>query len=115
MRILRGGEMSYSEEIQKWIKRSNRKDAKLISTEGCTYNIVYFDKGKARVGTLRDGMYCRYGVSCRGAMHSTDRMSLWQSGPGTCTEGDVKIMQDYLEGESDLPDFDFGSIKNLNW
>lgn len=36
--------MSYSEEIQKWIKRSNRKEAKLISTEGAVYNIVYFDK-----------------------------------------------------------------------
>lgn len=105
----------YSEEIKKWIKRSNRKEAKLISVEGCTYNIVYFDKGKVRVGVLRDGMYCRYGISCRGAMYSQDPMSLWQSGPGACTEKDVKIMQAYLSGESELPDFDFGSIKELKW
>lgn len=103
----------YSEEIKQWIKKSNRKEAKLISIEGCTYNIVYFDKGKARVGAVRDGMYCRYGISCRGAMHSQDPMSLWQSFAGSCTQADVKIMQDYLAGTSPLPDFDFGSIKDM--
>ena len=105
----------YGEDIQKWIKRSNRKSAKLISIEGCVYNIVYFDKGKARVGVLRDGMYCRYGISCRGAMYSEDPMSLWQSGPGACSLYDVTVMQEYLAGTCELPDFDFGSIKGLKW
>lgn len=106
---------TYSEEIQKWIKRSNRKQAKLISTEGCVHNIVYFDKGKARVGVVRDGMYCRYGVSCRGAMYNADPMSLWQSGPGSCTQADVQIMTDYLNDTCSLPDFDFGSLKEMEW
>lgn len=105
----------YSEEIQKWIKRSNRKNARLIRTEAGKHHIVYFDKGKARVGVVDDGMYCRYGVSCRGAMYSTDQMSLWQSGPGSCTQADVQIMTDYLNGTCTLPDFDFGSIKGMKW
>ncbi|RVD77037.1 hypothetical protein [Pseudomonas koreensis] len=106
---------AYSEDIQKWIKRSNRKAAKLIRTESGKHHIVYFDKGKARVGVVADGMYCRYGVACRGAMYSTDPMSLWQSGPGACTQADVQIMVDYLSDTSALPDFDFGSIKELKW
>lgn len=102
-------------DIQKWIKRSNRKGAKLIRTEGDVHHIVYFDKSKVRVGVVRDGMYCRYGITCRGAMYSTDPMSLWQSGPGACTQEDVQIMADYLNEASTLPDFDFGSIKDLKW
>jgi len=105
----------YGEDIQKWIKRSNRKAAKLVRTEDGKHHIVYFDKGKARVGVVEDGMYCRYGVSCRGAMYSVDPMSLWQSGPGSCTQEDVQIMTDYLSGTSTLPNFDFGSIKDLKW
>lgn len=106
---------AYSEDIQKWIKRSNRKAAKLIGTECGRHQIVYFDKGKVRVGTVEDGMYCRYGISCRGAMYSTDPMSLWQSGPGSCSQYDVQVMTDYLNDNCSLPDFDFGSIKNLRW
>jgi len=106
---------NYNEDIQKWIKRSNRKAAKLIRTNDGKHHIVYFDKGKARVGVVHDGMYCRYGISCRGAMYSTDPMSLWQSGPGSCTAEDVKVMQDYLHGSSNYPDFDFGSIKGMKW
>jgi hypothetical protein len=106
---------TYNDDIQKWIKRSNRKAAKLINHEDGKYRIVYLDKGKVRVGVVRDGMYCRYGVSCYGAMYSTDPMSLWQSGPGACTQGDVQIMTDYLNDTSALADFDFGSIKELTW
>ncbi|AZD86571.1 hypothetical protein F2A37_16710 [Pseudomonas chlororaphis] len=102
-------------DIQNWIKRSNRKAAKLIKSSLGAHDIVYFDKGKVRVGTLQDGMYCRYGISCRGAMVSADPMSLWQSGPGACTREDVQIMTDYLNGTSSLQDFDFGSIKDLKW
>lgn len=105
--------MNEKDEIAQWVKKSNRKNAKLISTEGCTYNIVYFDKGKVRVGSVRDGMYCRYGISCRGAMYSEDPMSLWQSFAGSCNQVDVKIMQDYLAGTCNLPGFDFGSIKDM--
>lgn len=106
---------NYSDEIKKWIKRSNRKAAKLIRTESGKHHIVYFDKGKVRVGVVHDGMYCRYGISCRGAMYSADPMSLWQSGPGACTQADVQIMADYLSDTSSLPDFDFGSINGLEW
>lgn len=103
------------DDIQKWIKRSNRKQARLISTEGCVYKIVYFDKGKVRLGYARDGMYCRYGISCIAAMYSADPMSLWQSKPGLCTQQDVRTMIDYLGGECRLPEFDFYSIKDLRW
>lgn len=105
----------YSEDIQKWIKRSNRKKAKLVCTEGRHHYIVYFDKGKARVGFVSDGMYCRYGITCYGAMPNTDPFYCWQSEPGACDESDVKVMTDYLNGECELPDFDFGSVKELKW
>lgn len=104
-----------NEEIQKWIKRSNRKKAKLVRTEGAIHYIVYFDKGKARVGTVSDGMRCRYGINCYGAMPNTDPFYCWQAEPGACDETDVQVMVDYLNGESTLPDFDFASIKNLSW
>lgn len=105
----------YGEDIKKWIKRSNRKAAKLIRSEEGKHRIVYFDKGKARVGVVHDGMYCRYGISCCGAMYSTDPLSLWQSGPGACTQDDVRIMADYITDTCTLPDFDFGSIEGLKW
>ena len=105
----------YNEDVKKWIKRSNRKHAKLIKYMDGRYDIVYFDKGKVRVGCVKDGMYCRYGIACRGSMYSTDPMSLWQSGPGACSLNDTHIMADYLNDCCDLPDFDFGSITGLRW
>lgn len=104
-----------SMDIQKWIKRSNRKQAKLVRTEGANHYIVYFDKGKARVGIVRDGMCCRYGIICYGAMPNTDPFYCWQASPGACDEADVQVMIDYLNGVSQLPDFDFASIKDLRW
>lgn len=101
------------DDVKLWIKRSNRKNAKLISVDAGVYRIVYYDKGKARVGVVQDGMYCRYGVSCLGAMAEPDIMRLWQSGPGACTQDDVKVMIDYLNETCTLPSFDFGVIKNL--
>ena len=50
-----------NEDILKWVKRNNRKDARLISYKDGVYDLVYFDKGKVRIGTLKDGMYCRHG------------------------------------------------------
>ena len=105
----------YGDDIQKWIRRSNRKSARLVKSENGLHDIVYFDKGKVRVGCVRDGMYCRYGISCRGAMTSIDPMSLWQSGHGSCTQEDVLVMQSYLDDTCSLPEFDFGQIKGLKW
>lgn len=100
-------------EVDAWVKRANKKKAKLIRKDGADYHIVYFDKGKVRVGVVSDGMLTRYGIKCRGAMYDENPLSLWQSGPGSCDLNDVEIMQDYLRGDSDLPDFDFSKIKNL--
>lgn len=102
-----------NEEVQKWIKRNNRKKAKLVHSDAGNHYIVYFDKGKARVGIVRDGMYTRYGILCYGAMPNTDPFYCWQASPGACDEKDVKVMIDYLNGVSDLPDFDFASIEGL--
>lgn len=104
-----------STEIYKWIKRSNKKNARLLKSENGVHTIVYFDKGKVRVGAVKDGMLCRYGISCKGAMYSEDPMSLWQSGPGAVSRNEVTEMQAYMRGESTLPAFDFSSIKNLAW
>lgn len=100
-------------DVEKWIRRANKKNAKLMSENNGVYDIVYFDKGKARVGRVKDGMHCRYGISCRGAMWSDDILSLWQSGPASCSAEDVKAMQDYFNGSCNLPDFDFSIIKGL--
>lgn len=102
-------------EVRAWIKRSNRKKAKLVESKGQNHYIVYFDKGKARAGIVYNGMYCRYGIQCYGAMPNTDPFYCWQASPGACDAGDVQVMTDYLNGTSKLPDFDFGSIKDLQW
>jgi hypothetical protein len=102
-----------TEIIEKWIKRNNRKKPKLVRSEGISHYIVYFDKGKARVGIVQDGMYTRYGIICYGAMPNTDPFHCWQSEPGACDENDVKVMVDYLNGASQLPDFDFASLKEV--
>lgn len=102
-----------NEDVLKWVKRNNRKGARLISYKDGVYDIVYFDKGKARVGTVKDGMYCRYGISCRGAMYSEDPMSLWQAGGGACSINDVRVMQSYLADTCQLPQFDFSQIKEV--
>lgn len=102
-----------NEDVLKWVKRNNRKDARLISYKDGVYDLVYFDKGKVRIGTVKDGMYCRYGINCRGAMYSEDPMSLWQLGPGACSIDDVTIMQSYLADTCDLPYFDFAQIKGV--
>lgn len=101
------------DDVEKWVKKSNKKEARLMSSVGGVYEIVYFDKGKVRVGVVRDGMYCRYGIDCFGAMESTDPMSLWQSRAGNCTPLHVKHMQDYLSDCSALPDFDFSTLRDL--
>jgi len=103
-----------STDVEKWIKRSNKKGARLVSYANGKYKIVYADKCKARIGTVYDGMRCRYGIRCHAAMPSTDELSLWQV-PGECTRGDVKAMQDYLSGQSKFPEFDFATIKDLEW
>lgn len=101
------------DDVEKWVKKSNKKEAKLMSSIGGVYEIVYWDKGKARVGVVRDGMYCRYGIHCFGAMDTDDQLSLWQVRAGTCTPMHVKHMQDYLNDCSELSDFDFASLINL--
>ncbi len=101
-------------DIEKWIKRSNRKEARLIKYEDGVHTIVYFDKGKVRVGDLKDGMLCRYGIRCRGAMYSEDVLSLWQGAGGVSME-EVGVMQAYIRGECQLPAFDFSAIKDLGW
>lgn len=100
-------------EVQAWVKRNNRKCARLISYKDGVYDIVYFDKGKVRVGTVRDGMFSRYGIKCRGAMYSEDPMSLWQFEAGACTQADVDVMVAYLNDACSLPEFDFASIKEV--
>lgn len=100
-------------EVQAWAKRNNRKAAKLISVKDGVYDIVYFDKGKVRIGTVRDGMLTRYGINCRGAMSSPNPLSLWQREAFACSPSDVDCMISYLNETCALPDFDFNSIKDL--
>lgn len=99
-------------DVEKWIKQSNKKKAKLISYENGVYDIVFYFKDKVRIGKVEDGMYCRFGIRTRGAMVTDDILTLWQ-GVGGCSKEDVKIMQDYLNGACSLPDFDFSVIKDL--
>lgn len=100
-------------EVESWIKKSNKKKAKLISYESGVYDIVFFHNGKVRIGTVKDGMHTRYGITTRGAMTSDNILTLWQSGAGSVSEEDVKIMQDYYLGNCDLPNFDFSVILDL--
>lgn len=102
-----------NEQVQAWVKRNNRKKARLIEYSNGVYHIVYSDRGKVRIGTVKDGMHTRYGISAHGAMASESVLSLWQSGPNAVSEQDVAIMQAYHRGECNLPEFDFGTIQGL--
>ena len=100
-------------EVLDWIKRANRKKAKLIDYENGRYTIVYFHNKKVRVGFVQDSMFCRYGIKCFGAMTDESIYSLWQAKDHSCSPIHVQYMQCYLKGTCDLPDFDFSTIKDL--
>jgi len=102
-------------ETQKWIDKSNKKKAKLYKSQDGKYTIIFFFKNKVRIGQVKDGMHHRYGIATKGAMYSSDILSLWQSGPGSCNTEEVKAMQDYINGESKLPDFDFATLKDIQY
>lgn len=109
--------MKYTDkDIINWIKRSNRKKAKLLqkekSPEGFLYRIIYSDKGKVKIGWVEDGMRLRYGISCQCSMSTTSLGSLWSC---DLQEGDIEIMQSYLKNELLLPCFDFNILDNLVW
>lgn len=101
--------------VSEWVKKSNKKNAKLISYKDGVYDIVFYFNGKVRIGSVKDGQYCRYGISTRGAMSSDCITSLWQSGPYACSEDDIKIMQNYMSNSCKLDGFDFSVIKDLSW
>lgn len=115
-----------SHAVGLWIRKGNRKAPKLLKSElrgiqpirtpegpAMNYTIIYEFNGKVRIGTVHDYMHTRYGISCHGATTSTDIMDLWQAGPGCVSAGAWEAMCEYLNGESTLPDFDFGSLKGL--
>ncbi len=112
-----------NEIVEAWVKRNNRKGAKLIEkfvvprhpyndprTVIHGYKIVYQDRGKVRIGVIEDEMHVRYGICCYASMTDTSVLSLWQLEAGLVTEEDVKIMQDYLVGVCELPTFDFATV-----
>lgn len=99
--------------VAKWIKRSNRKMAKLYSVDNGTYTLIYQDKGKVRLGVVKDGMHTRYGIVCVAAMATPNVLSLWQNGNGACSQAHVEAMQAYFNDGGNLPDFDFATIQGL--
>lgn len=117
-----------SKEVKAWIRKGNRKAPALFSSElrgiqpirtpegpAKNYTIIYESNGKVRIGEVYDYMHTRYGISCFGATDSPDIMHLWQSGAGVVSEDQWKAMGEYMFGMSDLPVFDFATLKGLQY
>lgn len=117
-----------SKEVKAWVRKGNRKAPVLFSSEPLVvqpartpegpalfYTIIYETKGKVRIGSVRDYMHTRYGIDCHGASDSPDIMYLWQSGAGSVTKAQWEAMRAYMQGQNELPPFDFATLKGLQY
>lgn len=101
--------------IENRIKRSNKKKARLLSEENGVYTIIFIDlpKAKVKLATVYDGMYTRYGIKTHVSFGVGVLSAFWQDGNGYATEENIKAMELVLYEMSDLPVFDFATIKDL--
>jgi hypothetical protein len=106
--------------VEDWIKRTKKKGPfKLCNVErtgkGKKYTVIFKDKGKVKIGVLRDGMWCRYGINTFGALSHPNPTGLWQTTVGSVSEEQLLQMIDFWIGNSSLKDFNLESLNDLKW
>ena len=129
-----------NDDVQKWLKRTNRKGPFLLygmvpttyfvgwdhSAEpavqkhavGTAYTVIWKDKkdGKVRIGIFRDGMHCRYGVDTYGVLSGDTIADFWQASSGTLDEAEMAMMLRIMKGEwHPMGQFNPAAIKDLKW
>lgn len=125
-----------SNDVENWKKRTKRKGpfylyeyenieyshGKAVGGEykvshhnpGKAYTLIWKEKDKTKIGILKDGMYCRYGMSTFGVLIGDSPLGLWQSGGGGTVDDDqFAAMQRVARGESQLPIFDIDQLQDL--
>jgi hypothetical protein len=124
------------DDIEKWLKRTNRKGPFLLygtvpttyfigwkdgvqkHDVGAAYTVIWKDKkdGKVRIGVFKDGMHCRYGVNTYGVLSGDTIADFWQASSGTLNETEMAMMLRIMKGEwHPMGQFNPAAIKDLKW
>jgi hypothetical protein len=119
------------DEIQAWKNRIRRKgpfylyssepyhyellrsDGVRIVQDGTQYTVIWRDKNKVRIGTLRDWMSCRYGIATRANLLGDRPQDMWRG--HLVDDAEFEAMRAVRNGVSSLPEFDLDNLRNLSW
>lgn len=115
----------YSEDVQKWMKRLNRKGPFYLYKEDVYkpytsakepvkhYFVIWNDKEKTKYGYFYDGMHCRYGVQTCTVLNGNTKFDLWA---GHNIDDDIFEAMLKLRNEtSELRHFELTEIQDLRW
>lgn len=102
--------------MRKW-REENKLFDHLDMKKGFAYHVVFRDKGKVKIGVLKDGMSCRYGIDTYGTLTGTSMSGFWQITAGVLTEEDMQFMIEFAKGEHNDPNFEFDldRLEDLTW
>lgn len=109
-----------NDDVNGWLRRTHRKGLyKLYNTDlygDCVaYTVIFKDRGKVRIGTIKDGSYARYGIATFGALSFPEVTGLWQSSSGAVSEDQLDLMIQFWHDECELPDWSVTQLKNVQW
>jgi len=109
-----------NDDVNGWLRRTHRKGPyKLYNTDlygDCAaYTVIFKDRGKVRIGTIKDGSYARYGIGTFGALSFPEVTGLWQSSAGAVTEDQLDKMIQFWDDICELPDWSVTQLKNVKW
>lgn len=143
MKFMSKIENKFSEDVLKWMKRLNRKGPfYLVSTRdheytvvdrsapietaygkafrtkvvnGRQYTIIWKDGDKVKLGSVKDGMYCRYGINTWATLTGKTISGLWQRCAGALTDAEIQLMLDFANDKLTLPEFKLETLEGLMW
>lgn len=109
-----------SSYLNGWLRGTHRKGPyKLYSTDlyddRTAYTVIFKDRGKVRIGTIKDSSYARYGIATFGALSFPGVTGLWQSCAGAVSEDQLDKMIQFWHDECELPDWSVTQLKNMKW
>lgn len=134
-------ENKFSEDVLKWMKRLNRKGpfylveardheytvidksvvidtayGKSFSTKvisGKSYSVIWKEGDKVKLGIVKDGMYCRYGIQTYGTLTGKSVSGLWQKSGGILTDKEIQLLVDFSNDKLSLPEFKLETLKGV--
>ncbi len=108
--------------VNQWITRTRRKKPKLFEATVNQvmpminiYYIIFKDRGKVKIGSVRDNMYIRYGIATFGSLSSVKPLYLWELKPDSVSPEQLNEMIKYWNNESELDDFDVSVLYDLRY